>query len=123
MSEHDASSTQPSTPDDIAAAAGQVGQPAGDADGQGQDQASAPTEDQMADAAASSGPSPRRADEVADGPAESGGPGEAASTGDPRVDAALTRLPELDRLDVTEHTPVIDDIHRALQDTLAEEEV
>jgi hypothetical protein len=106
MSEHDASSAQPSTPDDSAAATGQVGQPAGDADDQGHDQASAPTEHKVADTAA-----------------ESGGQAEPASTGDPRVDAALTRLDELDRLDVTEHAGVVDDIHRALQDTLAEEEV
>lgn len=43
-------------------------------------------------------------------------------TGDDRVDAALSRLGELDRLDVTEHAGVVEDVHRALQDTLAEEE-
>lgn len=44
------------------------------------------------------------------------------STGDDRVDEALTRLAELDRLDVTDHAGVVEDIHRALQDTLAEDE-
>ncbi|HEX6198091.1 MAG TPA: hypothetical protein VFZ37_19430 [Jiangellaceae bacterium] len=43
------------------------------------------------------------------------------STGDDRVDEALTRLAELDRLEVTEHAGVVEDVHRALQDTLAEE--
>jgi len=43
-------------------------------------------------------------------------------TGDDRVDEALTRLAELDRLDVTEHAGVVEQVHRALQDTLAEEE-
>lgn len=43
-------------------------------------------------------------------------------TGDDRVDEALSRLAELDRLDVTEHAGVVEDVHRALQDTLAEEE-
>lgn len=47
---------------------------------------------------------------------------EAPSTGDDRVDEALSRLAELDRLDVTEHAGVVQDVHRALQDTLAEEE-
>lgn len=42
--------------------------------------------------------------------------------GDPRVDAALTRLAELDGLTVHQHAAVIEDIHRSLQDTLAEEE-
>lgn len=44
------------------------------------------------------------------------------STGDPRVDEALTRLSELDETPVQEHAPVVEEIHRALQDTLAEEE-
>lgn len=43
-------------------------------------------------------------------------------TGDDRVDEALTRLAEMDRLDVTEHAGVVEDVHRALQDTLAEDE-
>lgn len=44
------------------------------------------------------------------------------STGDDRVDEALTRLDELDTLPVHDHATVVEDIHRALQDTLAEDE-
>jgi hypothetical protein len=43
-------------------------------------------------------------------------------TGDDRVDEALTRLSELDDKPVQEHAAVVEEIHRALQDTLAEEE-
>lgn len=64
--------------------------------------------------------------EPSSGQDESGAAADAAAaspgTGDDRVDAALSRLAELDRLDVTEHAGVVEDVHRALQDTLAEEE-
>jgi len=46
----------------------------------------------------------------------------AASTGDARVDEALTKLTDLDRLPVHDHVAVIEDVHRSLQDTLAEEQ-
>lgn len=45
------------------------------------------------------------------------------STGDDRVDQALSRLAELDGTPVHEHAPVVEAIHRSLQDTLAEDEV
>lgn len=44
------------------------------------------------------------------------------TTGEPRVDQALTRLAELDDAPVHDHPEVVEDIHRALQDTLAEDE-
>lgn len=44
------------------------------------------------------------------------------STGDDRVDQALTRLGELDDMPVHEHATVVEAIHRSLQDTLAEDE-
>jgi hypothetical protein len=46
--------------------------------------------------------------------------GEVPVTGEPRVDAALARLDELDGLPVTEHTRVFDDVHRRLEDVLGE---
>jgi len=46
----------------------------------------------------------------------------AASTGDDRVDQALSRLAELDAAPVHEHVSVVEAIHRSLQDTLAEDE-
>lgn len=63
-------------------------------------------------------------------PGAAGGPGDTVEqsaaaippTGDDRVDEAVSRLAELDRLAVTEHAGVVEEIHRALQDTLAEEE-
>jgi hypothetical protein len=46
----------------------------------------------------------------------------ADSTGDDRVDQALSRLAELDATPVHEHAAVVEAIHRSLQDTLAEDE-
>ncbi|MGH8776981.1 MAG: hypothetical protein ACRDWI_18155 [Jiangellaceae bacterium] len=46
----------------------------------------------------------------------------AESTGNPRVDAGLARLADLERRPVHEHAAVVEEVHRALQDTLAEEE-
>jgi hypothetical protein len=48
-------------------------------------------------------------------PAEAG-----PRTGDPRVDEALARLRELDSLPTAEQAPVLEDIHRRLQDALAD---
>jgi len=42
------------------------------------------------------------------------------ATGEPRVDAALERLDELERLPVTEHRAVFEDVHRRLRDVLGE---
>lgn len=47
---------------------------------------------------------------------------EQATTGDDRVDQALSRLAELDGTPVQEHAAVVEAIHRSLQDTLAEDE-
>lgn len=47
---------------------------------------------------------------------------EPAGTRDDRVDQALTRLAELDGRPVHEHAAVVEDVHRALQDALAEDE-
>lgn len=41
-------------------------------------------------------------------------------TGDPRVDAALARLGELDQLPVSEHPAVFADVHQRLEDVLSE---
>jgi hypothetical protein len=41
-------------------------------------------------------------------------------TGEPRVDAALDRLAELDPDDVHQHGAVFDDIHRQLRATLTD---
>ena len=46
----------------------------------------------------------------------------AESTGDERVDQAISRLAELDAAPVHEHAAVVEAIHRSLQDTLAEDE-
>jgi hypothetical protein len=46
----------------------------------------------------------------------------AAATGDPRIDAALAPLDALDDTPVDDHPPAIEDVHRALQDILAEEQ-
>ncbi|MFW6033629.1 MAG: hypothetical protein ACOC9R_00725 [bacterium] len=43
-------------------------------------------------------------------------------TGHARVDEALQRLSALDDMPVGEHVAVVEDIHRTLQDTLAEDE-
>lgn len=42
----------------------------------------------------------------------------AAGTGDPRIDAAVDRLADLDRMPVREHAQRYDEVHAALQDTL-----
>ena len=42
------------------------------------------------------------------------------ATGEPRVDAALARLDELEGLPVTEHRAVFEDVHRRLRDVLGE---
>ncbi len=47
---------------------------------------------------------------------------DAGPTGDPAVDAALSRLPELDGLPVRDHVAVLDAVHAALQDRLADVE-
>jgi hypothetical protein len=67
------------------------------------------------------------ADDAA-GDAEPGSPGDPArqagrhrpATGDPRVDAVLARLDELEGLPVTEHRAVFEDVHRRLRDVLGE---
>lgn len=56
----------------------------------------------------------------ADGTAHAPADAAAGSTGDTRVDAALTRLGELDGLPVGEHVPVYDEVNRLLQDALAD---
>jgi hypothetical protein len=43
-----------------------------------------------------------------------------SATGEPRVDAALARLAELEGLPVTEHRAVFEDVHRRLSDVLGE---
>jgi hypothetical protein len=59
-------------------------------------------------------------------PAEDAGHGlpdqaaERPATGEPRVDAALARLDELEGLPVTEHRAVFEDVHRRLRDVLGE---
>lgn len=45
-----------------------------------------------------------------------------SGTGDARVDEALTRLAELAGKPVHEHVAVVEDVHRSLQDALAEDE-
>ncbi|HEX4656979.1 MAG TPA: hypothetical protein VH307_06320 [Streptosporangiaceae bacterium] len=42
------------------------------------------------------------------------------TTGEPRVDAALARLDELEALPVTEHRAVFEDVHQRLTDVLGE---
>ena len=44
-------------------------------------------------------------------------------TGDARVDAATARLDELADLPTSDHVAVYDDVHRRLQDALADAEV
>jgi hypothetical protein len=48
------------------------------------------------------------------------GPEQRPATGEPRVDAALARLDELEGLPVTEHRAVFEDVHRRLRDVLGE---
>ncbi len=43
-------------------------------------------------------------------------------TGNARVDEALQRLAALDDMAVVEHVAVVEDIHRTLQEALAEDE-
>lgn len=43
-----------------------------------------------------------------------------AETGDPRVDAAVARLAELGALTTAEHVDVYEDMHRRLQNALAD---
>jgi hypothetical protein len=47
-------------------------------------------------------------------------PAERPSTGEPAVDAAVTRLDDLDDAPVSEHVGVFEDAHRQLQDALAD---
>jgi hypothetical protein len=46
--------------------------------------------------------------------------GQRPATGEPRVDAALTRLDELAGRPVTEHRAIFEDVHRRLRDVLGE---
>ena len=48
--------------------------------------------------------------------------GDDGSTGDAAVDEALSRRAELDGLPVREHVAVLDAVHAALQDRLADVE-
>lgn len=50
------------------------------------------------------------------------GAGEPAVTGNARVDQSLARLAELAGSPVHEHAGIVEDIHQALQDSLAEDE-
>jgi hypothetical protein len=50
------------------------------------------------------------------------GPDPVSSTGDARVDSALAALDGLDETPVQEHAAVIEEIHRSLQDALADED-
>jgi hypothetical protein len=52
---------------------------------------------------------------------ERGLPAEVRSTGDARVDEALEPLRALDDAPVHDHPAVIEDVHRTLQDILAQE--
>jgi hypothetical protein len=76
---------------------------------------------------------PDTAEDTAGGPAEEPGPEPdipvdvpeetdepRSATGEPRVDAALARLDELEGLPVTEHRAVFEDVHRRLRDVLGE---
>jgi len=70
---------------------------------------------------ASDGPRGSRAGEATDDRSTGEGTDD-RSTGDAAVDAALTRLGELDAMAVREHVGVFDAVHRALQDRLADTE-
>jgi hypothetical protein len=90
--------------------------------GSGPDQrAISGTPDQQA---AVQSPEPHEPPESAD-PAEPAGSadtsaGETASTGDPRVDAAIRRLTELDDLPLSEHPGVYERVHEQLVEVLDE---
>jgi hypothetical protein len=43
-------------------------------------------------------------------------------TGDPRVDPALAPLAAMDDAPVEEHPAIVEEVHRALRDILAEEQ-
>jgi hypothetical protein len=59
--------------------------------------------------------------DAADGAADgSGWPPAAEATGDERVDAAVERLREVSEMPASEHVGVYEDVHRRLQDSLAE---
>ncbi len=63
-------------------------------------------------------PPPATADDPAGGQRA---PGAAeAPTGHPGVDAQLELLTQADHLDVAEHLPLYEEVHRALRDTLTE---
>lgn len=49
--------------------------------------------------------------------------GDVPVTGDARVDAATARLDEVAELPTSDHVSVYDDVHRRLQDTLADADV
>lgn len=70
------------------------------------------------DAGTSGGPEPATAQPATAPPAAA--PPE--PTGHARVDEALQRLTALDDMPVGEHVAVVEDIHRTLQDALAEDE-
>lgn len=55
-----------------------------------------------------------------DAPAEASAQADVESTGDPRVDTAVARLAEVDGLPTSQHAEVYDEIHRRLQDALAD---
>lgn len=44
------------------------------------------------------------------------------TTGDERVDVAVARLAELDEAPLTRHPEIFEDVHRRLQDALADED-
>jgi hypothetical protein len=60
-------------------------------------------------------PEPRFSGELPEEPDE-----RRPATGEPRVDAALARLDELEELPVTEHRAVFEDVHRRLREVLGE---
>jgi hypothetical protein len=56
----------------------------------------------------------------APGQADPGATGATASTGEPRVDAAVLRLAELDDLPLSEHPAVYERVHEELVEVLGE---
>ncbi|MGH8824170.1 MAG: hypothetical protein ACRDVN_06815 [Jiangellaceae bacterium] len=50
------------------------------------------------------------------------GPDQVTGTGDARIDTALAALEGLDRASVHEHAAVVEEVHRSLQDALADED-